>query len=130
VTGPTTTSARVRATWTVNGEATDVSNANFTIANPTITVTSPNNSSTTWTVGTSPNVTWTSNLGSLENVRIELSINGGSTYPFTLFSSTPSDGTQAVTVQSAWRTTAARVRITWLNNGAVTDATNANFKIQ
>ena len=31
VTGPATTQARVRVTWTVNGRVTDISNKNFTI---------------------------------------------------------------------------------------------------
>jgi hypothetical protein len=31
VTGPATTLARVRVTWTVNGRVTDISNQNFTI---------------------------------------------------------------------------------------------------
>ena len=35
-----------------------------------------------------------------------------------------------VTVQGGWVTTRGRVRITWLENIAVTDASNQNFPIQ
>ncbi len=45
-------------------------------------------------------------------------------------SSTPSDGSQAITVQAAWATTQGRVRITWLKDGSFNDASNANFPIQ
>jgi hypothetical protein len=129
VSGPATTTARVRATWTVNGAVTDTSNVNFTIANPSITVNSPNGGGT-WTVGTTVSVTWSSNLPSSENVRIELSTNGGASYSTVLRSSTTNDGTQSFTVQSAWRSTQARIRVSWVANTSVNDTSNANFTIR
>jgi hypothetical protein len=129
VSGPATTTARIRATWTVNGAVTDASDVNFTIANPTITVNSPNGGGT-WTVGTTVSVTWSSNLPSSENVRIELSTNGGASYSTVLRSSSSNDGSQSFKVQSAWRTTQARVRVSWLANTSVNDTSDANFTIR
>jgi Big-like domain-containing protein/Calx-beta domain-containing protein len=129
VSGPATTTARIRATWTVNGAVTDTSDVNFTIANPSITVNSPNGGGT-WTVGTTVSVTWSSNLPSTENVRIDLSTNGGASYSTVLRSSTSNDGTQSFTVQSAWRSTQARIRVSWVANTSVNDTSNANFTIR
>ncbi|HEX7796105.1 MAG TPA: Calx-beta domain-containing protein, partial [Vicinamibacterales bacterium] len=128
VTGPATTSALIRATWTLIPNVTDSSNVNFTIANPTLTVTSPNGGEI-WTVGTSVTVRWTSNLPTSENVRIELSTNNGTSYSV-IRSSTTNDGAQSFTVQSSWRSTQARIRVSWLANTSVNDASNANFTIR
>jgi hypothetical protein len=73
---------------------------------------------------------WTHNLGSLENVKIELSTDGGATYTFVLFNSTPCDGTQARTVSSAWATSQGRVKITWIKDGTINDASDQDFPIQ
>ncbi|MGH9386566.1 MAG: DUF4832 domain-containing protein [Vicinamibacterales bacterium] len=129
VTGSATTQARVRVTAT-NGSAGDVSDAPFTIADATIAVTSPNLSSVVWTSGQSATVTWTSNLTGQENVKIELSTNGGATYPIVMTTSTPSDGVQTFTVSSTWVTSTARVRISWLKNPARFDVSDASFKVQ
>jgi Big-like domain-containing protein/Calx-beta domain-containing protein len=129
VSGPTTTTARIRATWTVNSSVADTSDVNFTIANPSITVNRPNGGEV-WTVGTVASVTWSSNLPSSTSVKIELSTDGGASYPTVLRSSTSNDGTQSFTVQSAWRTTQARIRVSWVGNTSVNDASNANFTIQ
>jgi hypothetical protein len=102
---------------------------NFTIANPTITVNSPNGGEV-WTVGTMASVTWSSNLPASENVRIELSTNGGASYSTVLRSSTTNDGSLSLTVQSAWRSTQARIRVSWLKNTAVNDTSNSNFTIR
>src|SRR6185369_6943240 len=104
VTTPATSQGKVRVTWTTNPNVTDTSSGNFDIIAPTVTVVSPNGGGT-WTAGTSQNVTWSNNVGNTGNVRIELSTNGGATFPIVLIASTPNDGTQAFTVQSAWATT-------------------------
>jgi hypothetical protein len=70
------------------------------------------------------------NLGALENVKVELSKDGGATYPTSVLASTPSDGNQGVTVQAAWGSQATtRVRISWLKNASVS-AQSGNFTIQ
>src|SRR6185436_4894486 len=101
----------------------------FKVQPPTITVTNPNSASHVWTVGTMPQIAWSDNLGSLESLKIELSLDGGSTYQV-LFAVTPSDGKEKITVQGAWVTTQGRVRITWLEDGSVSDVSNANFPIE
>jgi hypothetical protein len=37
---------------------------------------------------------------------------------------------QAVTVQAAWATATARVRIAWVKNAAVSDTSDQNFAVQ
>ena len=109
---------------------TDASNVNFTIAEPFVAVTRPNLSTHVWTAGTKQTIQWASNLGALEKVAIELSQDGGSTYPIVLLAATPSDGKQAITVQSGWITAAARVRITWVKSAVVSDSSDESFAIR
>jgi hypothetical protein len=126
VTGPATTRARVRATWTQGAYATDTSNANFTIAaTPSITVNNPDS----WTAGRNGTVNWSSVVPTPGNIKIELSIDGGATYPILLTASTPNDGSQRFSIQTAWRTSQARLRVTWLTDPSVTDTSNSNFTI-
>ena len=130
VTGPETSEARIRVTSVSDPSISDVSNVGFAITEPFLTVTRPNLSSETWGIGTKQTIQWASNLGSLEKVVIELSRDGGVTYPIVLLSATPSDGKQAVTVQAGWATLTARVRITWLKSASVSDGSDQNFAIQ
>jgi hypothetical protein len=126
VPGPSTSQARIRVT---SSGASDMSNADFYTGLPTITLTSPNAASDVWTVGQTATVTWSSNLGAGENVRLELSRDGGTTYPIVLASSTPSDGSETVAVQGGWSTTTGRVRATWVEDTTTTDTSNASFTI-
>jgi hypothetical protein len=128
VTGPNVTTARIRVRW-IDGPANDTSNVNFAVANPYVRVTAPNGGER-WAAGAASTVRWSSNLGSLESVRIELSRDGGTTYPITLLASTPSDGAQAVTPGTTARTSVGRVRVVWRRNTAVRDASNANFSVR
>ena len=61
-------------------ETVDMSDANFTISSPTITVTSPNGAEQ-WVIGTQHNITWTS-VGSISanNIKLEYSADGGSSW--------------------------------------------------
>ena len=75
VTGPTTSTARVRVTS--NGSLAASGIINFAITtSPTLTVGSPSAGSTAYT--TALYVSWTSNAGSVGTVRIEISRDGGS----------------------------------------------------
>jgi hypothetical protein len=85
VSGPATTGgqARIRVSWT-NGAASDASNTSFTIAPVFISVAAPT-ASANWGFGTTQKQTWTTNLGSLDTVDVQLSTNG-SAGPFTTLS--------------------------------------------
>lgn len=94
-------------------------------------VTAPN-TAISWTVGTSQTVTWNvanTNVAPVNtaNVNILLSTDGGFTYPITLISGTPNDGSQAITVPNNLTTT-ARVKIEAAGN-IYYDISNANFTI-
>jgi hypothetical protein len=75
-------------------------------------------------------ISWSSNLPTSGNVRIELSTNGGASYPIVVRSSTSNDGKQKVVVQSAWRSSQARIRVSWVTNTSVNDASDTSFTIQ
>ncbi|MBI2956731.1 MAG: hypothetical protein HYY26_05405, partial [Acidobacteria bacterium] len=94
--GAPTSQARIRAEWTANPSLQGTNPVNFKIEPAFVRVTKPNLSTHVWTIGTTQTVTWANNLGSLERVKIELSTDGGSTFPIVLFNSTPSDGKQSL----------------------------------
>src|SRR5262249_23538252 len=103
--------------------------ADFNVQPPFIAVTAPF-AGQAWTVGRTGSITWSHNLGALENVKIELSKDGGATFPIPVLASTPSDGSHSVTVQAAWGSQATtRVRISWLKNTSV-GAQSADFTIR
>ncbi|MBI1740442.1 MAG: SBBP repeat-containing protein [Candidatus Koribacter versatilis] len=117
---------KVPSAITING----FNPVDFHIEPAYVRVTSPNGPANAWTVGSTRTITWANNLGAPENVLIELSLNDGASYTIVLYASTPSDGTQTVTVLAGWVTQTARVRITWLKNGAVMDFSDQAFPIQ
>ena len=126
-----TTQALMRVSPAGNAGDGDVSNVPFTLASPTVTVTSPN-TNVNWAIGSIHNVTWTHNLGTAESVRIELSTDGGATWTTVSPSVTNSANTSG---SFSWTVTApatstARIRVTWIANGAVQDISNVNFRIQ
>lgn len=124
VTGPATTSALIRVSWT-GGKAVGVS-ARFRIAAPFVRVTAPNGGEA-WVSGSTATVEWTDNFGAADRVEIRLSTNGGGSYPI-LLGRTKAAGTYRVAVQSSWVTASAKVRVTWLTN-PVTDTSSKNFQI-
>jgi len=92
-------------------------------------VTSPN-SFVTWSANQT--VTWNvanTNLApvSTANVKIELSTDGGNTFPTVLLASTPNDGSEGVTLPSL-STSTARIRVSAVGN-IYFDISNANFTI-
>lgn len=98
-------------------------------AQPAVTLTAPNGGEQ-WCGGSSQNITWTST--SVTNVKIELSSNGGSSYPTTLVASTP-----ASAGSWAWNIPAGqtigdqyRIRISDASNASVNDASATNFSIK
>ncbi|WP_420644037.1 reprolysin-like metallopeptidase [Candidatus Leptofilum sp.] len=95
-------------------------------------VTSPN-TNVTWTGNTTETVTWnvagtTDAPISCANVNIDLSTDGGFTYPTVLEMNTPNDGSQNVIVPNI-STSNARVRVSCADN-IFFDISNTNFTIQ
>jgi hypothetical protein len=86
----------------------------------------------TWAANSSQTVTWdvagtTAAPISCANVAIDLSTDGGLTFPTSLAASTPNDGSQSVTIPNQ-QTTQARVRVSCVGN-VFFDIGNANFTI-
>lgn len=95
-------------------------------------VTSPD-TATTWDVGTFKMITWDVNNTNVApvncaNIAIELSNDGGQTFPVTLVASTPNDGAEEIIAPDNITTT-ARIRIRAVDN-IFFDISNKNFKIQ
>ncbi|MCW5898841.1 MAG: fibronectin type III domain-containing protein [Flavobacteriales bacterium] len=110
------------------------SNRNITVAagaGPFV-VTQPN-TNVSWQAGSTQTVTWnvantTASPVSCANVDILLSVDGGLTYPYTLLTSTPNDGTQAVTIPVVPATSTARIMVRG-NGNVFYDISNVNFNI-
>ena len=90
-----------------------------------VTVASPNGGEL-WRIGSAKPITWAS-AGVSGNVRIELSRNGGGSWE-TLFASTANDGSESWTVAGA-PTPQARIRITSVNEPALTDTSDGLFTL-
>ena len=113
------------------GVADDAMQVTASSAGNGFAVTAPN-TSVTWPVGASQNVTWNvagSDLSpiSCANVDITLSTDGGNSFGITLASGVPNNGSASVTVPAA-ATTQARVKVRCSNN-IFFDISNANFTI-
>jgi len=95
-------------------------------------VTQPN-TALTWNAGGTHTVTWdvaSTNVAPVNtaNVDILLSVDGGFTYPFTLLTATPNDGSQSVALPLIPATTTARVMVR-ANGNIFYDISNTNFSI-
>ena len=84
---------------------TDTMIVNVTPNAGPFTITSQNTDDVSWELGSSQTVTWTvSNTNTLQGssgVNIKLSIDGGLTFPITLASNTPNDGSQLVQIPTS-----------------------------
>ncbi len=120
-----TTQGLVRITDVADGTINDVSNANFTIPAPTITVTSPNGGER-WNIGLQKNITW--NSTSVVNVKIEYSTNMGSSWNTIINSTAAINRTYPWTIPNT-PTVYGLVRITDVSNGTVSDQSNSIFSI-
>ncbi|MES2431490.1 MAG: zinc-dependent metalloprotease family protein [Bacteroidota bacterium] len=96
-------------------------------------VTYPNTTGIIWTSNESRTILWdvaNTNASPVNctNVSIQLSIDGGNTYPITLVASTPNDGSEIITVPLNV-TTQGRIRIMSVGN-IFYDISNNNFRIE
>ncbi len=94
-------------------------------------ITAPN-TAVVWTAGDFQTVTWNTSGTQFApinctSVVIELSTDGGNTFPTTLITSTVNDGSEEIVVPNVVTTT-ARIRIRGLNN-VFYDISNTNFRI-
>lgn len=90
------------------------------------------NTTNTWNVGDSKTITWnvagsTASPVSAANVDILFSTDGGNTFPITLASATPNDGTQSIVVPNN-TTTQGRIMVRGTNH-IFYDINNANITI-
>jgi len=120
-----TSQARIRVLSLEAPQVSDVSDAAFTLPAPTITVTSPNGGES-WEVGTMQSITWSAAQLS-GNVKLELTLNGGSTWSV-ISLSTANDGSEPWMV-SGTRSSAAMVRVTSVLLPSVSDSSNAPFGV-
>jgi Secretion system C-terminal sorting domain len=102
------------------------------VASAPFVVTAPNTTGISWNSGSSQTITWdvgSTNIApiSCANVSIELSTDGGLTFPITIAASTANDGTETITVPNN-PTTQARIRVKAVGN-IFFDINNANFTI-
>src|SRR5439155_686547 len=120
------TSVKVRITLTADATVTAASNATFTIKG-SLTLTAPNGGEA-WTVGSSQNITWT-RTGSIANVKLEYSTDGGATYPNLITASTPAaTGSYAWTVPDL-ASSSVKVRVKHATDATVS-ADSAAFTIK
>src|SRR5438128_7905880 len=121
------TTVKVRITLNADATVTAASSATFTIKS-SLTLTAPNGGET-WTAGSSQNITWTK-TGSITNVKLEYSTDGGTTYPNLITSSTAAAaGTYAWTVPDI-ASSNVKVRVTNTSDTTVSDDSNAAFTIK
>ena len=118
----------------LNGGATQSDNmvVNITNSSGPFLVTAPNVTGISWNSGSTQTVTWsvantTAAPVSCANVAIDLSTDGGITFPITLIASTANDGSENITVPSN-PTTQARIRVRAVGN-IFFDINNANVTI-
>ena len=117
VTGPVTSWARVRVTLNSASSTSGVFSINL------LTVTSPVAGAPVY-IGQPMTITWTSNLAFPTSVRIELSLDGGTSWG-TMANSVPDTGTFTIPLVAAPPTTNARVRVTTLGQVTVTGTSGA-----
>jgi hypothetical protein len=129
ITGPATPTARIRVEAAENNTVNDVSDVDFTIVNPTITVTAPN-TATSWQAGVSKNITFSHTMGTGQPVNIELSRDGGGTWsPIGSMTTTSSTSGTFAWVVTGPTTSAAQVRVKWATDSVVSDTSDVNFTI-
>jgi hypothetical protein len=116
---------RIKILSVDDGNVFDLSDANFTIINNDLTVTSPNGGEN-WLTGTTQQITWTDDI--TENVKIELY--KAEAFYSTIVSSTSSDGTYDWDIPGGTPTASDyKVKISSVDQPALFDMSNASFTI-
>ncbi len=124
------TDYRIKVTSTTNSTLTDISNNNFTITGPTITVVAPDGGEN-WQAGTTTAITWTY-TGNPGNVKIELFKGGLLNRTISASASVGAGGNGSFNWAIPSNQTTGpdfQIKVTSTSNGTVTDMSNANFTI-
>src|SRR5437899_1668538 len=117
---------KVRVSSAVDAEANDVSDANFKIRGGLVLV-APNGGET-WTVGATQAISWTTS-GTVPNVKLEYSTDGGVTYPSVVAASVANTGSFSWTIPDSISNT-VRVRVSDVTDASANDTSDGNFKIR
>ena len=118
---------RVKVTDTSNSTVFDTSDTDFTIKGK-LKLNSPNGGET-WIVGDAQEITWTP-TGTINNVKLEYSTDGGNTYSYTIADSTPGMvGSYTWTIPDAIDND-LKVRVSDANDPSVNDESDAVFEIK
>jgi len=110
------TDRRVKVSFASDTGIFDTSNSNFEIRG-SVTLDEPDGGET-WTIGSNRSILWSSS-GSIGDVRLEYSTNGGGNWN-SIAPSTPDDGSYGWSIPSE-PTTQARVRVTAISDNNVSD---------
>jgi len=116
---------KVRVSDASNSALNDESNAIFSIIPPYVTVTAPNGGES-WNIGTSHNITWTSE--GVTNVKLEYSTNTGTGWNEIIASTAASAGTYSWTIPNA-PSTNCLVKVSEAVSGTPNDQSNGVFTI-
>jgi hypothetical protein len=118
-------------TSTLDSSVSDTSDADFAIVQGSLTVVSPNGGELL-RFGQTHRIRWNATDFALtsQQVRVELSRDGGATFGEVLFPAVPNSPGQIDWVVTGPSTTRARVRVTAVTLGAFTDVSDADFEIR
>lgn len=119
------TTTRVRVSSVADPTVNDVSDANFTIIRPSLTLSSPNGGES-WLVGSTHSITWTS-ANVAGSVKLEYSTDAGAHWSL-LAANTSNDGAETWIVPNK-PSSQARVRISSVSDGNIRDESDADFTI-
>lgn len=120
------TTCRVRVSDVASPAVTDISVANFSVSNPTITLSSPNGGEVIG-VGANYNISWTG-VG-VSSVKLEYTINNGTTWNTIINSVSAGSGSYSWTSVPNTPSSQCKIRITDIANPLVTDQSNNIFSI-
>jgi len=128
VPGTISSQCRIRVGDSTDSVPVDMSNTAFSIVavqSSTVTVTKPNGGES-WVAGSAHDITWSS-TGTVANVKIEYSTNGGASFT-SITASTANDGAHPWNLPSSVSSNCL-VKITNAANAAVNDMSNGTFSV-
>lgn len=124
---PATAAARIKVEAAADAAVFDVSEKDFAIPTANITGVHPSGGDPPAFQGVDYTVTWSS-LGLAGNVTIEVSVDGGSTFQYTLATCVPNNGRRLINFATP-SSGAARIRITSCASGGALGTSATDFLI-